>query len=272
MGRALRIICGVALALGLSATANEAAAQAERSAGYQDSAPSNSVPVGASAPEPRRERSENDQEVPNETNDIERSDLKAQQTMALFAGLQLVLTFFALLYIRWTLHETKIAAKAAEDIVLVTRQSAEAQLRAYVTMRAIYVTDVEPNKRPEFHFIFVNTGQTPAKLTSIIRIADVCVGPPGLYKVRSAPRLVLHFALGSGEKSEQSVKLDKPISEAVFSQFIAGHLNLVFAGVITYKDAFGVTRRTMFRGHAPNEGMTEGKLALHAAEKHCRSS
>lgn len=281
MGRALQIICGIVLAFGLSGAAQQAELP-RQSSGTDDSPNSaESVPatqaelaaiaralerIASQPPEPDEERRAVD-------------DLKAQQRMAgwaiwmgILTGAQVLVGIVGVIAVLNTLKQGREALDRAQDANDLARASAERQLRAYITIDKVYATDVAPGKKPEFHFSYINTGQTPATITSICRVAAFIPAPCDEARISFPRKKRSSVAMGGGQQNRQTSTIPKALDQTLFDHFIAGRMNFVFAGVITYRDIFGVTRRTTFRAHAPNHGMNDGKLPLEIAEKHSRST
>lgn len=190
MGRILLSICAVVVAVGLGASqsANPVGEQGRRQGG---SAEGQARPQGqADAAAPSVETSlqsiarhvEASQTGPDAEKSEKRADrdLDAQEAMALWAkwmffaaALTTVISGAGVFLIWRTLIHTRTAAKAGADIVTVTRDSAEHQLRAYVGIPQIDVVD-------EGHRFFVrvhikNFGHTPAndvRLTTLATKGD----------------------------------------------------------------------------------------------------
>lgn len=103
-------------------------------------------------------------------------DLKAQQDMAVWAlGMLIVtlwlsaITLIGVLFVGWTLRETRKAVRAADDAVDVTRDIGEAQVRAYVriTGGSVKLVRADPGMadqrvRPKITIKVRNYGQSPA--------------------------------------------------------------------------------------------------------------
>jgi hypothetical protein len=101
----------------------------------------------------------------------EKRGLNAQEAMAEWAKLMffatfstVLLTFVALVYIRWTLIETKNAVRAADKTVLATREIGQKQVRAYLSVSDVKMEWGNENRTlTRISFIVENTGSSPAR-------------------------------------------------------------------------------------------------------------
>lgn len=280
MGRILLLICALVVAVGLGASAK----QPPQTQGYpaqQDAPASQSAPVRAPETEPDRHAGGNQSQTDDKPSPLEQSDLAAQWTMAGFAGLQLILTFLGLLYIRWTLIETKKAVKeagdataAAENAIEVTRLSAERQLRAYLSIDKISATGLSPGETPVVWISVTNRGQTPARNLWVKTVVVRCTGlDPDEAPIRGMAGKLL-YDLGPGQRSSQSVDIMKaPLSGEQYLSLGSGAASFVVAGYIRYTDMFGRTRRNIFRANLTKASLTpagDGHLLM--SDRHVRSS
>lgn len=185
-------------------------------------------------------------------------DLKAQEKMAKWARklyyatvLSLVLTVFGLILIARTLHHTKRAANSSAEIVEVTRDSAERQTRAYVSVKSIKLTSLLEGAVPEAAVTLINSGHSPA--TQICAVYGCQVGPIGqVFRIKfQNTKPTSRLALGPGIDANFSIKSSQGLSAADINAINAGRSTIVIAGAIVYKDIFQRTRRTIFKSMLP---------------------
>lgn len=101
-------------------------------------------------------------------------DLKAQQDMAVWAlGMLIVtiwlsvITLVGVLFVGWTLRETRRAVKAADDAVKVTREIGIAQISPYLSI--VHASAfIDERNGICFTVQVKNSGQTPAKNVHVI--------------------------------------------------------------------------------------------------------
>lgn len=186
-------------------------------------------------------------------------DLKAQQDMAAWAfGMLIVtvwlsvITLVGVLFVGWTLRETRRAVKAADDAVKVTRDMGEAQTRAYLHAEFVKIGTEAFSGEDGSNIKFVaeiqviNSGATPA------------YGVEVFYDIRESQSAgVQHFnLLESGQMEPQKVSfIPAKKSQATElkrtweSQNPAGllrggksHIRLIWA--FKFTDEFGKQRET----------------------------
>lgn len=254
MGRTRQIICGCVLAVALGTSAPPAAAEL-------------SGQKGASG-----------EQRPTA---LEQSDLAAQWTMAGLSGLQVALTLGGLLYIRWTLIETRRAVseaakatEAAQDTVRITREATETQLRAYIHVGSLRVVNIRPGQIPKAQFVTKNAGQTPAHgvITRIVFMTDTDPAQTKIHSLRLPPN-ASRATFGAGQESwVDFLDTGAPLTQEQVNGFEAGKWGFGLAGYISYRDIFGRFHRTIFRGYARGEKVIDGEVRLTVAHKHVRAS
>lgn len=196
--------------------------------------------------------------------DEEIRDLKAQEGMALWAeamfwatGAAVILTFAGIVLIRYTLKYTKIAAghteemlnearkttKAAEETVVVTRESTERQLRAYVHIKEGKRHD--DGDKPRFILTAHNTGQTPAHDVTfwILIVTATQEGDPPAPLVKQPGR----FPMGPEGELVHRARISDGLPDDIWDSIKSGDKAIFIHGEITYTDSFGVNRWTRFR-------------------------
>lgn len=280
MGHILLSICAVVVA-GLLCGSQQPP-QAQQDPRDQNSAASENAPVRAVEAEGDRQGSASQDEPQDQPGPLERADLTAQQAMALFAGLQVVLTFFGLLYIRWTLIETRKAVKEASDAtaaahaaVDITRSSTEKQLRAYVTIRHVLLTDFEVGKVPRTEIRIHNTGATPARKIQmrmeLQRCSDWEKRPCHFLESTACSNL----ELGADCDTTQGLGVDLlELHREHKESFHRGEWGYIIFGWIKYRDVFGRLQRLTVRGYFDtfSDLSDDGDLVAHVSPKGLRST
>ncbi|WDR00767.1 hypothetical protein PSC71_08465 [Devosia sp. J2-20] len=87
----------------------------------------------------------------------------AQWIMSLFAIVATGASLYGIRLLRDTFKETERTATAAIESNEIARDTAERQLRAYISVREVRVAVFGVGKNTRIEAVFVNTGQTPAK-------------------------------------------------------------------------------------------------------------
>jgi hypothetical protein len=189
-------------------------------------------------------------------------DLQAQQDMAYWAGALFVsstiltligifLLWRTLLATQQTLAESQKATEAAQAAVSVTRQIGMVQSRAYLTVETIRFRNVEIGKQIAFDLKLKNFGQTPAKkVKAICRCLDgfgesqghvSFQGPRSAQSLRSQPDVSPSGPIALAATSRVHV------TPEILAQINAGELNIIGVAIVTYKDIFGIRRRTLVK-------------------------
>ena len=204
--------------------------------------------------------------------DEEIRDLKAQEGMALWAKAMfwatvaaVIITFAGIVLIRYTLKYTKIAAghteemlneaqastRAAEDVVEVTRITAERQLRAYV--HAIQMRIEFPEEgQIKIKVIAKNFGSTPAyKFRHVSRIDPTPAVP--MTEVIQAPVMA-----ALGPTAQFTMPVTRTVPPAHWNNIRDGVSPLYCSGRIDYVDAFDRNQWITYRFEfdAGSKGMT----------------
>jgi hypothetical protein len=193
-------------------------------------------------------------------------DLNAQEDMAKRAMRLFWATIittgvaaWGIYYVRETLVEARAGTEAALKSVEVTREIGNRQLRAYVHFTEVNVRPLEIGKKPVFTFTAKNTGATPAYRVAIRSIAGWTTHPHTTKFGRIKPEEVIsRSTLGVGSEFDLTIEFNEVTSNEVWKLFIEDRYVPFAAGVIIYRDVFGVTRRTSFRGYVPFQNLTKG--------------
>jgi hypothetical protein len=207
----------------------------------------------------------------------EADDLQAQQDMASWAKAMFIATIvsacvsvFATWLLFLTLKQSRAATRAAmraaaagRQSVRLSRDSAEKQLRAYVSIidaKAKWLEDEDDVTHKVLHIKvdFRNTGQTPAhgvrswalaKSMSTNNPSFVLEDDPestdGAGKATQGPGQLNSIAFFKTFKNDSGVMLSWKL----------GSQSLFVFGKLEYTDVFGVHRRTSFRLVMPPQGI-----------------
>lgn len=254
MGRILLSICAVVVAVGLAASAQQPP-QAQQHPAQEDSAASQGTPVGIAEPERNREGGGNQGNAQDQPSPLERDDLTAQQAMALFAGLQVLLTGAGLMYIRWTLEATREAVREAQEATGLAEtafrsqhENARRELRAYVTVDVEKAGPFRIGQKPCVRMIIRNTGQTPARDLCVFGKVAVRI-PSDIGEMDVVSYDVPTVVLGAGSSITRERTTLKPLTSEQLQMISVGTRALICAGLVTYVDVFGDKQETRFAVH-----------------------
>jgi hypothetical protein len=169
-------------------------------------------------------------------------------------SVQIFLFVWQLRLIRDSLTDTKHAADAAnksadaaERTVNTMKDTAERQLRAYVSIHMVEIIDVAAGFTPRANLVFKNFGQTPAyDLIGIggmaMEVSWETLAPPS-----SDPIEITTTTLHSGATICQSIVGRRKLIAGEREALIDGTKTLWVYGETRYKDTFNVERITEFR-------------------------
>ncbi|HET6940575.1 MAG TPA: hypothetical protein VFH89_00285 [Sphingomicrobium sp.] len=216
------------------------------------------------------ERATADPQV-READQYEQRDLIAQETtagiafwVALIAFFQLIATVIGLSFIKRTLDatwkavdDTSKATKAIERQNEITEDTAKRQLRAYVTTEDHDIVGFFRGGPTTLRTKIYNRGQTPAYDVMIWSIVCGTLDDPDTYKVKQRKKEDFKQSrsmLGPGQWILHENACQAPLDGDAYVGIVAGKLKLIFAGVVTYRDAFGKRHFTIFRQFYTGEG------------------
>lgn len=170
---------------------------------------------------------------------------------------QLGLFYWQLRYMREAMTDARMAAEAAkdsakatQDAVEVSRDTAKRQLRAYITVDIVKCDDPETKDGIfVFHLEFKNTGQTPAHDLKIITVTDIFDFPlPSTFEF-SIPSLdnPSTVVLGSQQATHAEGRSD-PMTPITWRQLLSSGSgkSMYTYGTVTYRDVFGDPQYTNF--------------------------
>jgi len=198
-------------------------------------------------------------------------ELAAQEAMALWAfwmftaavatfGVTSAGTYLIWRQVRLTreaVEDTGKATKAMERQNVIAEDTARRQLRAYIGIEDEEITDFRIGGKGRFSCKIYNRGQTPAY---DVRVWSSVIGTyksPDLEKVRiKKPRHISNVVLGPGQWVLHYSTAEDSITEDVYVEICSGRMKMIFAGIITYRDAFHRRRITTFKTWISGDGKT----------------
>jgi hypothetical protein len=203
--------------------------------------------------------------------------------LVIVGALQALLFFVQLKLIRESLTDAKVAAKAAEraakateDAVELSRQTAERQLRAYVQIvgKDFLVQGDAGNERFVNQLSVVNTGQTPAYQLKIDSVVKVLPRPiPENFKFDFIPEGLNRsmMMVGSGRSVGHDSLADTILSDAEMINIMRldSGVRLYSFGTVRYEDCFGKPRFNNFCYFLEWVITTDGySFSVHPTEQH----
>lgn len=178
--------------------------------------------------------------------------LVAQLSMANSNFYGMVATWVGVVLLIGTLWETNKTASAARAAVDGARESAEKQLRAYVTLNQVEITQFEVGKPLLIRIPMTNTGQTPAHdYRGWFFIESVLAVRIPIHRFRKA-KTISRYTLGPGVEAtayEASMEglVDRPLSGKQHLLITSGLATLFVSGRDYYTDVFGNRHITSYR-------------------------
>lgn len=165
----------------------------------------------------------------------------------------------------WTIRQGQVGLERARDANKIARDTAEGQLRAYISVTKLCVTPFKAGERPTFFVEFQNSGNSPAK--------DVKIISEAFFFPANAQNFAIHFTrdkrqvgarpTGAGHFSHSSYTSPTRMTKAQISSLENGNLIAFFGGIIRYRDVFNRVRRVTFLGsYNPGTRPREGWLIL----------
>ena len=190
-----------------------------------------------------------------------RQDLYAQQDMARWAFWMLAVTIATLgvtatgvWLVKRTLEatleaveDTGKATKAMEAQNAIAKDTAERQLRAYISVESLVVENVEVGVVPNGVVNIINSGQTPAERLSLAAYLGYAyvANPEPIFEIIDTNPLTCTV----GPQRPYTAYPDAPAvwTEAHAAEFAAGTFGIYIFGEVQYFDVFGKERFTRFR-------------------------
>jgi len=149
------------------------------------------------------------------------------------------------------------AATAMRRVAIVGREqldhardSANRQLRAYITTEDHAIAGFWRNGPTVFHLKVWNRGQTPAYDVRIWSIVTGTQGDPDrakIFKVVNDSFRQSAAVIGPGQAIVHDNDCQAPLNGDSYASVVMGGGKFVYAGVVTYRDAFGKRHFTTFK-------------------------
>ena len=160
--------------------------------------------------------------------------------MLLIAAVQAGLFLWQLRLMRVSLSSAETAARSAESTVEIMRDTAQRQLRAYITVETAKIEFPEPG-RPRSTVNYRNAGQTPAHDVQIWIHQWIACYPMGCELPHPPEDFVMAKALlGSGSFNTMVTEAPQPLAKDQFLDLIGTAEGTIYVyGEIRYKDVFG---------------------------------
>jgi hypothetical protein len=149
---------------------------------------------------------------------------------------------------RKAVEDTSEATDAMREANQIARDAARRQLRAYIAVTEIEVRGLVVGKKPSYSCIIKNTGQTPAYGLRSINIVKASLIGPDDFRIRiGKPEYISACDLGPGQEMPHVNRRNHPLTLKEWDLINSGEICMIFAGILTYTDAFGHFRRVTFR-------------------------
>lgn len=135
---------------------------------------------------------------------------------------------------------------ATRRLVKGADKTAERQLRAYVMIDSVNLTNLAVGGNPEAHITFKNSGQTPAsEMTHWARLGFLQFPTPSGSFPQKPQRILPASTLAPGGKVTITTGINQPLNPVTLAALQSSHA-LYLVGEIRYRDAFGEQRETDF--------------------------
>jgi hypothetical protein len=216
------------------------------------------------------------------------SDLSAQWQAAnwvlwatIIAGAQLLATAIGLVFVKRTLDATLLAVEDTGEATDAMREqnriaadTAQRQLRAYVSLFNVEVRNLEAGSVATFKGILINAGQTPAYDFAIRTSALLHPAQADSHRHRfTHSKTVRLGVIARDGKPAVHTPEDEPWTQAQINDLKSGQLYLTYAGIYSYRDVFGKRHIGSFMAkYDPGITSADGAIALLACPRGNRSS
>lgn len=209
------------------------------------------VPGEGDQTEAEKERRDHEREAVNEGRMV-----FLTLALAVFAGVQAFFTFVTTRGLKYA----RRSAEAAERNIETLQNIAKAQLRAYVGIENVKISNTKGAGPAVVSVVIKNSGQTPA-----YKVATH-------FSVRWGARNEIDLAplmqpggssdfMSPGDQRETEMEIPRKLLEQILERIDSGTMQLFALGLIEYDDAFGDKRTTTFRAVAERP-LRDGALAL----------
>jgi hypothetical protein len=165
-----------------------------------------------------------------------------------------------------TVDEAKNATKTAENTLLVIKENAHRELRAYVLIKETAVKRCQAGHAFRADIRFRNSGQTPAYDVTAEWTAAFYTGPAPIEFILRPIEDVDRSQAPLGPESDFSftATTSQVIDESLLGQIKDGITTVYVFGIVTYFDAFKEKRTTEFRLFFGKNNFRSDKFVLSA--------
>lgn len=187
------------------------------------------------------------------------------------AGVAVIGTAALLVTIIYSIRATRAAIRSAdlaEQALAIARDTGKQQLRAYVSVSKIRFVGLHDGPTARLEVVITNVGATPAlKVRSRVWTTVGAGDSQGRIFAGSPPDTeasVADLAQGGSFHTVETVYDNDALPVSEHQHVLAGDKNLYAVGIISYKDIFRVTRRTVFKSvldMASVDNQGNGKVA-----------
>jgi ribosomal protein L7/L12 len=200
----------------------------------------------------------------------EELELIAQQEMSRWAFFTMLATFSGLFitglgvwFVKHTLDATRAAVdeaikatEAANAAVAVTSDTAERQLRAYVTVIKARISGYAVGAYPECMITLKNTGQTPARRLRVNLSFRLLYSPASEADLAITPiDEMSQTTLGAGDEIKPRAKSPMPMLQDALDAIRLDGAAYYILGQVTYFDIFNKQQQTNFRFRFNNRSL-----------------
>ncbi len=141
-------------------------------------------------------------------------------------------------------------ADAAAKHVQVSEDTAQRQLRAYLSVTRAFAYGMNAETQPTFGVVMKNQGQTPAYHVRLFsRLNWTTEGPENAVVNFEEPADNIGTVAGGGERTYRSASAGHPWPPGLYDAVMSKQAVLVYSGVIVYRDAFRKRRLTTFMAY-----------------------
>jgi hypothetical protein len=173
----------------------------------------------------------------------------------ILGALGVVATAIGAVLVYRSLVQSEEGLKAASDANQLARETAQRELRAYVSAEKIAVVGLYVGHKATFVLEIVNRGQTPAYDVEIWSMPLAVTGEPDRAKAfrKNTGHKTSKMVLGpSQDHTHTNASAGEITPESHF--FLMNGGTMIYFGVITYRDAFKKRRRTAFKYFVDGSG------------------
>ncbi|WP_428249184.1 hypothetical protein [Ferrovibrio sp.] len=263
-----------------------AAAKADYEARRSASAPDDAIKwigdVKSSSPKDTAERLA---DAPDKSSDYHDAlDLEAQWAAAaagermarlavwqlVFGGLGIVAVGWSLYYTRKALELSRKSADAAEESIAVARESAERELRAYLSMTPNKLGGLYEGGTVSIEFKPVNHGQSPAfRMRHVFEIRTLSLPLPDDFIFEEPTRIIdNHITIFPNVDTNKTwFNAKATTTQGELEEIRNKRAGLFCWGTTFYEDIFGKQRTVNFRVYFTGQNVADSQKQYHEGKK-----